>query len=149
MTEPDNGAVPPVPPPAGSVTPPPSAPAPGYTPPAPGYTPPTTAYAPAGSFAPKKTLSLIGMVAGIVGLLGFWIVFIPIIGSVLQLFIPGAALVLGILGRKREGIAAKGFWITAITTGIVGLVIAIIALIGWIAFFAFAIPNSGLSPRNY
>lgn len=158
MTDPDNGAVPPVPPPAGSMTPPPSAPAPGYTPPpapgytpptAPGYTPPTTAYAPAGVFAAKKTLSLIGMIAGIVGLLGFWVVFIPIIGSVLQLFIPGAALVLGILGRKREGIPAKGFWITAIITGIVGLVSAIIALIGWIAFFAFAIPNSGFSPRNY
>lgn len=146
MTDPDNGAVPPVPPPAESVTPPRAAPAP---PPAPGYTPPTTAYAPAGGLAPKKTLSLIGMIAGIVGLLGFWIVFIPIIGSVLQLFIPGAALVLGILGRKREGIPAKGFWITAIITGIVGLVIAIIALIGWIALFAVGNANGAFTPNGY
>ncbi len=146
MTDPDYGAVPPVPPPAGSVTPPPSAPAP---PPAPGYTPPTTAYAPAGSFAPKKTLSLIGMIAGIVGLLGFWIVFIPIIGSVLQLFIPGAALVLGILGRKREGTPAKAFWITAIITGIVGLVIAFIALIGWIALIAMSNSNGAFMRNGY
>ena len=146
MTDPVYGAVPPVPPPAGSVTPPPSAPAP---PPAPGYTPPTTAYAPAGGLAPKKTLSLIGMIAGIVGLLGVWIVFIPIIGSVLQLFIPGAALVLGILGRKREGIPAKGFWITAIITGIVGVVIAIIALIGWIAIIAVGNANGAFTPNGY
>ena len=146
MTDPDYGAVPPVPPPAGSVTPPPSAPAP---PPAPGYTPPTTAYAPAGSLAPKKTLSLIGMIAGIVGLLGFWIVFIPIIGSVLQLFIPGAALVLGILGRKREGTPAKAFWITAIITGIVGLVIAFIALIGWIALIAMSNSNGAFMRNGY
>ena len=146
MTDPDYGAVPPVLPPAGSVTPPPSAPAP---PPAPGYTPPTTAYAPAGSFAPKKTLSLIGMIAGIVGLLGFWIVFIPIIGSVLQLFIPGAALVLGILGRKREGTPAKAFWITAIITGIVGLVIAFIALIGWIALIAMSNSNGAFMRNGY
>ena len=146
MTNPDNGAVPPVPPPAGSVTPPPSAPAP---PTAPGYTPPTTAYAPAGGLAPKKTLSLIGMIAGIVGLLGFWIVFIPIIGSVLQLFIPGAALVLGILGRKREGTPAKAFWITGIITGIVGLVIAVIALIGWIALIAIGNSNGAFMRNGY
>ncbi|TXN30253.1 hypothetical protein FVP33_09540 [Lacisediminihabitans profunda] len=88
--------------------------------------------------APKKTLSLIGMIAGIVGLLGFWIVFIPIVGSILQLFIPGAALVLGIMGRKREGLPARGFWLTAIITGIIGLAIAIIALIGWIVVFVAA-----------
>ena len=146
MTNPDNGAVPPVPPPAESVTPPRAAPAP---PPAPGYTPPTTAYAPAGGLAPKKTLSLIGMIAGIVGLLGFWIVFIPIIGSVLQLFIPGAALVLGILGRKREGTPAKAFWITAIITGIVGLVIAFIALIGWIALIAMSNSNGAFMRNGY
>ena len=151
MTDPDYGAVPPVPPPAGSVTPPSSAPGPSAPapPPAPGYTPPTTAYAPAGGLAPKKTLSLIGMIAGIVGLLGFWVVFIPIIGSVLQLFIPGAALVLGILGRKREGTPAKVFWITAIITGIVGLVIAIIALIGWIALFAIGNSNGAFMRNGY
>ena len=146
MTDPVYGAVPPVPPPAESVTPPPSAPAP---PPAPGYTPPTAAYAPAGGLVPKRTLSLIGMIAGIVGLLGFWVVFIPIIGSVLQLFIPGAAVVLGVLGRKREGTPAKAFWMTAIITGIVGVVIAIIALIGWIALFAIGNANGAFMRNGY
>jgi hypothetical protein len=72
------------------------------------------------------------MIAGIVGLLGAGIVAIPIVGSILGLFIPGAALVLGILGRKREGLPARGFWLTAIITGIIGLAIAVIALILWI-----------------
>ncbi|MHC5797665.1 hypothetical protein ACVXZ4_16065 [Lacisediminihabitans sp. FW035] len=150
MTDPDNGAVPPVPPPASPVTPPVAPPVAPPTPPAgDGYTTAPPAYASAGVIAPKKTLSLIGMIAGIVGLLGFWIVFIPIIGSVLQLFIPGAALVLGILGRKREGVPAKGFWITAIITGIVGLVIAVIALIGWIALFAIGGANGAFDSNNY
>jgi hypothetical protein len=166
MTDPDNGAVPPVPPPAAPVTPPSSAtpppaspppappapgytpPAPGYTPPAPGYTPPAPAYTAGGPVAPK-TLSLIGLIAGIVGLLGFWIVFIPIVGSILQLFIPGAALVLGILGRKREGLPARGFWLAAIITGIVGLVIAVIALIGWIVLFAIGSSNGAFTTNNY
>ncbi|MFM9918995.1 hypothetical protein [Lacisediminihabitans sp. H27-G8] len=150
MTDPDNGAVPPVPPPASPVTPPV---APPVMPPAPpagdGYTTAPPAYAATGVVGPKKTLSLIGMIAGIVGLLGFWVVFIPIVGSVLQLFIPGAALVLGILGRKREGLPAKGFWMTAIITGIVGLVIAIIALIGWIALFAIGGANGAFDSNNY
>ena len=122
MTDPDNGAVPPVPPPAGSVTPPPSAPAP---PPAPGYTPPTTAYAPAESFAPKKTLSLIGMIAGIVGVVAFgW--FIP--ASI-------AANVLGSMGKKREGLPAKGFWLTAIITGWVGVGLSVLIVGGTILIF--------------
>ena len=148
MTDPDNGAVPPVPPPASPVTPPPAPP----LPPAPaggGYATAPPAYSATGTVAPKKTLSLIGMVAGIVGLLGFWIVFIPIVGSILQLFVPGAALVLGILGRKREGAPAKGVWITAIITGIAGLVIAIIALIGWIALFAIGNANGAFTSNNY
>jgi hypothetical protein len=150
MTDPDNGAVPPVAQPASPVTPPVTPPP--VTPPAPpapaapgGYAAAPPAYAAAGTVAPKKTLSLVGMIAGIVGLLGFWIVFIPIVGSILQLFVPGAALVLGILGRKREGLPAKGFWITAIITGIIGLVIALIALIGWIVLFAIGNSNGAFN----
>ena len=147
---------PPAPEPAAPTAPPayvaPTAP-PAYAPPA--YVAPTAppAYA-APAYgnpvaAPKKTLSLIGMIAGIVGLVGFAIVFLPIVGSILQLFIPGAALVLGILGRKREGAPARGFWITAIITGIVGLAIAIIALIGWIALFAVGSANGAFNGSNY
>jgi hypothetical protein len=148
MTDPDNGAVPPVPPPASPVTPPPAPPV-APPPPAGGYAAPAPAYATTGALAPKKTLSLIGMIAGIVGLLGFWVVFIPIVGSILQLFIPAAALVLGILGRKREGLPARGFWLTAIITGIVGLVIAVIALIGWIVIIAVGNANGAFNPNGY
>ena len=143
MTDPENGAVPPVPPPAAPVAPPTGPPTAG------GYTAPPPAYSAMGVTASKKTLSLIGMIAGIVGLLGFWIVFIPIVGSILQLFIPGAALVLGILGRKREGLPARGFWLTAIITGVVGLVIAIIALIGWIAILAISSSNGLFTTNRY
>lgn len=148
MTDPDNGAVPPVPPPASPVTPPPAPPV-APPPPAGGYAAPAPAYATTGALAPKKTLSLIGMIAGIVGLLGFWVVFIPIVGSILQLFIPAAALVLGILGRKREGLPARGFWLTAIITGIVGLIIAVIALIGWIVIIAVGNANGAFNPNGY
>lgn len=167
MTDTDNGAEAPVPPPASPVTPPPVPPvAPPVTPPAPaasvppppapaappaagGYTTPTPAYSTTVATGPKKVLSLVGMVAGIVGLLGFWIVFIPIVGSILQLFIPGAAVVLGILGRKREGPPARGFWLTAIITGVIGLVIAVIALIGWIVLFAIGNANGAFTTNRY
>ena len=149
MTDPANGAVPPVPPPAAPVAPPTAPPTAPTAPTAGGYTAPPPAYSAMGVTAPKKTLSLIGMIAGIVGLLGFWIVFFPIVGSILQLFIPGAALVLGILGRKREGLPARGFWLTAIITGVVGLVIAIIALIGWIAIFTIGNANGLFTTNRY
>ena len=147
---------PPAPEPAAPTAPPayaaPTAP-PAYAAPTapPAYAPPAYAAPAYGNpvAAPKKTLSLIGMIAGIVGLVGFAIVFLPIVGSILQLFIPGAALVLGILGRKREGAPARGFWITAIITGIVGLAIAIIALIGWIALFAVGSANGAFNGSNY
>lgn len=103
----------------------------GY--PQPGYQPTYSAPVPTAA----KTLSLIGMIAGIVGLLGFAIVFIPIVGSILGLFVPAAAVVLGFMGRSREGAPAKTFWITALVTGFIGLGIALIALVGWIALFAF------------
>ena len=106
-----------------------------------GYGQPT--YAQAGPPAAVKTLSLIGMIAGIVGLLGAAVVAIPIVGSILGLFIPAAAVVLGFLGKKREGAPAKAFWLTAIITGAVGIGIALIAIIGYILLFAFAGSNNG------
>ena len=136
MSDPNSGPVPPVPPPGEPVTPPPAAPGP---PPAseqpPAYAQP--AYAQPTPAAPK-TLSLIGMIAGIVGLVGFPVVFIPIVGSIMGLFIPAAAIVLGFLGRKREGVPAKPFWLTALITGFVGIAIAVISLIGWIVIIAAA-----------
>lgn len=84
----------------------------------------------------KKTLSLIGMIAGIVGVLGAPVAFFPVIGSIMGLLFPIAAVVLGFLGKRKEGAPAKGLWITAIVTGFVGILIMVIALIGWIALFA-------------
>jgi len=73
--------------------------------------------------APKKTLSLIGMIGGIVGLLsifGGWALLFSIAG-----------VVLGHLGQRREGQPARGFWLTALITGYLGILIAI----GWIILY--------------
>jgi len=76
-------------------------------------------------------LSIISMVAGILGIVGFPVVaFIPVVGGVLGLFIPAAAVVLGFLGKSKEP-GAKGFWLTGIITGFVGLVLAIVDIILW------------------
>ncbi|WP_173923601.1 hypothetical protein [Agromyces sp. Marseille-P2726] len=75
------------------------------------------------------------MIAGIVGLVGFFVVFIPIVGGVMQLIIPAAAVVLGFIGRKREP-AAKGMWLTGIILGFVGLAIAVLSIIFWSIAFA-------------
>ncbi|MEO6825737.1 MAG: hypothetical protein ABI255_04975 [Microbacteriaceae bacterium] len=80
-------------------------------------------------------LSIISLIAGIVGVIGGFIAFIPIIGSIMQLFIPAAAIILGFLGKRREP-QAKGMWLTGIILGFVGIAIAIISLIGWIALFS-------------
>ena len=98
---------------------------PGYSQPAygqPGYAPTYSAVQP----GPLRTLSLIGMIVGIVGVLSFgW--FVP--ASI-------AALVLGYMGKKREGVPAKGFWVTAIITGWVGVAITVLGAIGFIVIFA-------------
>lgn len=121
-------------------TPPPYAPSaqPGYgtTPPGGGnpggvnYGAPVYTGAPA-SGAKAPVLSIISLVAGIVGVLGGAIVIIPFFGSVLQLFIPIAAIVLGFLGKAKEPDASKGLWLTGIILGFVGLLISIIGFIFW------------------
>lgn len=129
MTDPDNGAVPPVPPEAPG-TPPPVAPPTYAAPPA---------YAPAGGPAPSKTLSLIGMIAGIVGVVAIgW--FLP--ASI-------AALVLGYIGKKREGLPAKGFWLTAIITGWVGVALTVLVVGGVILFGILAAVNAPNYNYNY
>jgi hypothetical protein len=80
-------------------------------------------------------LSLFSLIAGIVGLLGFFVVFIPFVGGVLQLFIPAAAVVLGVLGKSKEP-AAKGMWLTGIVLGFVGIGIALLSLVLWGVFAA-------------
>lgn len=92
----------------------------------------------AGAPAKAPVLSIISLVAGILGFLGGAIVFIPFIGSVLQLFIPAAAVVLGFLGKSKEPQAAKGLWLTGIILGFVGLAIALLGFILWGVVFATA-----------
>jgi hypothetical protein len=91
-------------------------------------------------------LSIISLVAGIVGLLGFPVVFLPIIGGILGLIIPAGAVVLGFLGRSKEP-RAKGMWLTGIITGFVGLAIAVISIIGWAIVIA-SFPSNGYN-YNY
>ena len=159
-------SVPPLPP-TGPSTPPapsygaPSAPSapPAYTPPAestpsygaPSYqqAPPANPYAQAPNgaapygqpyspvAAAPKTLSLIGMIAGIVG------VVISLFSGGFGLIFSIGAVVLGFLGKKRE-LAAKGFWLTAIITGFVGIGISVIWGIVWVLIFATA-ASSGYS----
>lgn len=87
---------------------------PNVTPPNPA---PQAAYQPAPA-APSKTLSIISMVAGIVGILSSGFFGLAAI----------AAVVLGFMGKKREGEPAKGFWLTGIITGFVGIAIMVIVL---------------------
>jgi hypothetical protein len=85
--------------------------------------------------AKSPVLSIISMVTGIIGLLGFWVVFFPFVGGILQLFFPAAAVVLGFMGRQKEP-QARGFWLTGLITGFVGLAIGLLSIILWAVFFA-------------
>lgn len=87
--------------------------------------------------AAPKTLSLIGMIAGIVGIV------ISLFGFGFGLIFSIGAVVLGFLGKKREP-AAKGFWLTAIITGFVGIALSIIFGIV-LLFIIIGAANSGYS----
>ncbi|MFC5789588.1 hypothetical protein ACFPPE_06945, partial [Agromyces tardus] len=131
---------PPVPPaPSAAYGAPAAAPTPYGAPAAPYGAPAQPAYgapaygAPAAK--PSPVLSIISLIAGIIGLIGAGVVAIPFVGSILQIFIPGAAVVLGFLGRKKEP-AAKAMWLTGIILGFVGIGIALIGLVFWAIVFA-------------
>jgi hypothetical protein len=85
-------------------------------------------------------LSIISMIAGIVGLLANFAFGAGIILSV-------GAVVLGFLGKGREP-QAKGFWLTGLITGFAGIAIAVIVwvvlIIGWIALAGTAATYSNL-----
>lgn len=123
-------AAPPVPPvqPAGTgygaPTPPPAYGAP--TPPPPGYGAPA---------AKQPVLSIISLVAGVIGIIGSPVVFIPIVGGIMGLFVPAAAVVLGFLGRSKEP-RARGFWLTGLIAGFVGVGLALASIIIWSVLFA-------------
>ncbi|TFC32590.1 DUF4190 domain-containing protein [Cryobacterium sp. TMT2-14] len=135
-----NGPTPPasVPPAYGAATPPP------------GYDTPAMTQAPAhgdaysspfGAVAAKQPIfSILALVAGVIGVLGSPIVFLPIVGGILGLFIPAAAVVLGFLGKSKEP-QARGFWLTGLITGFIGVGLALVSIVIWSVFFA-TIPNS-------
>ncbi|THG29752.1 DUF4190 domain-containing protein [Naasia lichenicola] len=79
--------------------------------------------------APSKTLSIISLIAGIVGVVSSFF-YIGFLFGV-------AAVVLGFLGRKREP-AAKGFWLTGIILGFVAIALTIVAIIVVIAALSLA-----------
>jgi hypothetical protein len=95
----------------------------------------------------SPVLSILSLIAGIVGLVGSWIVILPIIGSILDLFIPAAAVVLGFLGRRKEP-QARGMWLAGIILGFVALAIAIIALVLWIVAIATANANCAFNTTH-
>jgi hypothetical protein len=99
---------------------------------------PPAAY-PAGNYggtAPQsKTLSLIGMILGILGVLsGFfgWGLLFAI-----------GAVVLGHLGKRREP-TAKPFWLTALITGYIGIALNVVVL-GLAIIVAIAAINAGVT----
>ncbi|CAN5294710.1 hypothetical protein BH09ACT6_BH09ACT6_14090 [soil metagenome] len=147
---------PPPPAPSAPPTAPPAPPAPPVAPPAPTYAaPPAPTYAapaappsayaaapPAPPAAPvygappaqaygvpaakSPVLSIIGMVAGILGIL-ISFVSLGIGGFIFSV----AAVVLGFLGRRKEP-AARGFWLTALITGFAGIALSIILILVFI-----------------
>lgn len=137
--------VPPAPPipPAPPAPPSSSRPGPVYgVPPAPGPSdapdygspsarPPAYAYAPPPPTAPR-TLSLVGMILGIAGLV--ITVFAWGFGFVLS----APAVVLGVLGRRREP-GARGFALAAIITGLAGIVVSLIYLAVTVVILVVAI----------
>lgn len=60
--------------------------------------------------AKSSLLSIVSLVAGIVGFAGGAISFIPSVGSALALPIPIAAIIFGFLGRRREPHAVRILW---------------------------------------
>ncbi|PPF55494.1 hypothetical protein C5B94_05755 [Clavibacter michiganensis] len=87
-------------------------------------------YQPGPGGAPvSKGLSITSMVLGIVSVVTILLWFLSAPLGI-------AAIVTGILGKKRNP-DAKGFWLTGIITGIVGLVLAVgLAILGFIALAA-------------
>ena len=101
--------------------------------------PPSTPYS---SAAPAKSpiLSILSLVFGILGILGSFFVGSGLLPAI-------AAVVLGVLGRRKEP-AARGFWLTGLILGIVAIVISLIVLIGFIALIATGAANGSLDNVN-
>jgi len=80
------------------------------------------------------------MVAGIVGVLGIPVAFLPIFGGILALIVPAAGVVLGFIARNKEP-GGKGFWLTGIITGFVAIALALLSILIWALVFA-SVPSN-------
>jgi hypothetical protein len=115
MTDPENGAVPPVPPPAAPVAPPTAPPAPSSP-----YAAPAAYAAQVGG--PKQALSLTSFILGIAGMVFSWVPFLGFLASL-------GAIIIGFIARKREPGAPKWMSLIGIILGFVAIVIGIIVII--------------------
>ena len=90
----------------------------------------------------KKTLSIVSMILGIVGVLLILTTWPAVLFGI-------AAVITGHLAQRREKVAGRGFWITGLITGYVAIVAGIIWLIVSIAILA-ALNNGDFStvPTN-
>ena len=102
-------------------------------------TPPSaTPYSPEPVAQRSPVLSILSLVFGILGVLGSLFLFgTGILPAV-------AAIVLGVLGRRKEP-ASKGLWLTGLILGIVGVVIAVIVWIAVGALVGVAASNGSLN----
>ncbi|PPH02408.1 hypothetical protein C5C44_12560 [Rathayibacter sp. AY1F6] len=90
------------------------------------------AYAAAPAPVVPRTLSLVGMILGIVGLV------ITLFAAGFGFLLSAPAVVLGFLGRRREP-AARGFALTAIITGFAGIAVSLIYLAVFLVFVVVAL----------
>jgi hypothetical protein len=109
----------------------PPQPTPYASAPNPYATNPYAANAPGATKSP--VLSIIAMIAGILGLL------VGITGW--GLLISVAAVVLGHMGQRREK-EAKAFWLTGIITGYAGVALNLVVFAGIILVFLFAFSSA-------
>lgn len=107
-------------------------------------TPPPAQPAPAAPVAagPKQTLSLISFIAGLVSVVFTWI---PVFGLLAGI----AAIILGVMGRRREPAAPKWMSLVGIIAGIVGIVLGIIFFITLIILPLIFAATLGTSVYGY
>ncbi|MDQ1544546.1 MAG: hypothetical protein QOK08_2184 [Actinomycetota bacterium] len=100
-------------------------------------TPPAAPAAPAYSPAPvgvKQTLSLVSFIVGLVAFLFGWALIFGLAAGIV-------AIILGVLGRKREPGAPKWMWLVGIIAGAVGGATSLVITI--VFFVALAVAAAG------
>jgi hypothetical protein len=91
--------------------------------------------APPPAVAKSPALSILALIAGILGVL------VGVIGAGFLFSVAG--VVLGHLGQHKEP-EARGFWLTGLITGYLGVVLNVIVLIFWVALWLALLANGDL-----